>query len=111
MFGDLKLYGEDLRINLSQVDQEICDIQHYIEFFTLDAAKGYKAYRMLKERLNRRRQIKDEMAKINYFLAGTASDFASGKVTQQIKAMEQRIYTPRVLEELFGGAPLKGKVA
>lgn len=97
--------------DLSQVDQEICDIQHYIEFFTLDAAKGYKAYRMLKERLIRRREIKDEMTRISFFLSSSASDFASGRIAQQIKAMDRRIYTPRVLEELFGDSPVKGSVA
>ena len=102
LYSDLKFHGDRLREQLSKVDLEICDIQHYIEFFSLDAAKGYKAYKMLKERLIRRREIKDEIAKVNLFLAGNATDFSSGKVTQQLRTMECRNYQPRILNELFG---------
>lgn len=102
LYDDLRQYGLSLNDQLSQVDMEICDIQHYIEFFALDAAKGYKAYRMLKERLVRRREIKDEMAKVNLFLSGTSSDFSSGKVSRQLKNMDNSAYQPRILNELFG---------
>lgn len=102
LYNNLSAYGEQLRRELSSVDLEICDIEHYIEFFALDAAKGYKAYRMLKERLKRRRHIKDEMAKVNCFLAGSSGDFSSGKIDRQIKGLDDRCYTPRVLSELFG---------
>lgn len=102
LYSGLMQYGEELREQLSAVDLEICDIQHYIEFFSLDAAKGYKAYKMLKQRLERRRHIKDEMAKVNCFLGGNPGDFSSGKISRQISAMDNCRYTPRVLNELFG---------
>ena len=102
LYKTLSQYGEELRARLSEVDLEICDIQHYIEFFSLDAAKGYKAYRMLKDRLERRRTIKDEMAKVNCFLTGSSEDFSSGKIGRQIKGLDNCRYTPRVLNELFG---------
>lgn len=111
LFGDLQRYGEELRNRLSQVDREICDIQHYIEFFLLDAAKGYKAYRMLKERLSNRRHIKEEISKVNCFMNGSAEDFSSGKIAEQLKTMEQHIYTPRVLDELFDNAAVNEKVS
>jgi hypothetical protein len=102
LYAELQHYGLLLKDRLSEVDLEICDIQHYIEFFSLDAAKGYKAYRMLKERLKRRREIKDEMARANLFLAGTASDFSTGKVSRQLKTVDTSSYQPRILSELFG---------
>lgn len=102
LYVDLKNHAEYMNIQLSVVDREICDIEHYIEFFALDAAKGYKAYRMLKERLKRRRYIKDEMAKVNVFLRGASGDFSSGKVSRQIKDVDTTGYKPRVLNELFG---------
>ena len=37
--SDLKQYRINLNYLLSQVDKEICDIMHYIEFNNLDAAK------------------------------------------------------------------------
>lgn len=88
LYNELSRYEEELRLRLSEVDFEICDIHHYIEFFSLDAAKGYKAYRMLKERLERRRFIKDEMVRVNCFLSGSSGDFSSGKVDRQIKGLE-----------------------
>lgn len=101
LYKRLTQYGEYLRRQLSNVDLEICDIQHYIEFFSLDAAKGYKAYRMLKERLERRRNIKDEMAKVNCFLSSGSKDFSTGKVVSQLQGLDNCRYTPRVLSELF----------
>lgn len=102
LYAELQQYGLVLKDKLSQVDLEICDIQHYIEFFSLDAAKGYKAYRMLKERLIKRREIKDEIARVNLFLSGTSSDFSSGKISRQLKNMDTSGYQPRILNELFG---------
>ena len=40
--SDLRQYQINLNYMLSQVDKEICDIMHYIEFNSLDAANGYK---------------------------------------------------------------------
>ena len=57
---------------------------------------------MLKERLLRRREIKDEIAKVNLFLAGHPLDFYSGKVEKQLCSVENRNYKPRILIELFG---------
>ena len=101
LFQSLMAYKEELREKHSEIDREICDIQHYIEFFSLDAAKGYKAYRMLKDRLMERRHIKTELAKTECLLCNGVDDYASGKVVQQIKGIDNRSYTPRVLNELF----------
>lgn len=101
LFNGLSKYTEHLRGQLSEVDLEICDIQHYMEFYTLDAAKGYKAYRMMKDRLIRRRQIKDEMARADCFISGTSETFSSGRVKHQLDALDNRVYSPSVLNELF----------
>lgn len=100
-FRNLKDYERELDEQYNEVMLEICDIQHYIEFFNLDAARGYKAYRMMKERLQRRRHIKDEMAKTRCFLEGNPEDFSSGHVDRRIRGFGERHYTPRVLCELF----------
>lgn len=49
----------------SKVDMEKCDIEHYIENCTFNASKGYEAAMMLKECMERRRAIKNELAVIN----------------------------------------------
>ena len=102
LFKGLFTYRDQCLEDLRAVELEITDIQHYIEFFALDAAKGYKAYKMLHERLTRRRFLKDEIAKANFVLSGDASAFSTGKVSKQVQQMEQRLYSPRILMELFG---------
>lgn len=103
LFKSLFTYRDQCQDDLQVVEREITDIQHYIEFFSLDAAKGYKAYKMLRDRLTRRRFLKDEIVKANYVLSGDASAFSTGKVDKQIRQMDVRQYSPRVLVELFGG--------
>lgn len=110
LFQDLYAYREQLNTDLSNVDQEICDIQHYIEFYTLDAAKGYKAYRMLKECLLRRRNIKNEIAKTDSFLSASPSDFSSGQTGQKLYTIDHCSYKPRILNELFHNDLKNGKV-
>ena len=101
-FSRVQQYGEECRRDLETVEMEICDINHYIEFFALDASKGYKAYRMLHDRLNRRRYLKDEITKSSCIMNGTAYDYSSGKVNRQISGFDNRRYSPRVMKELFG---------
>ena len=85
----------------SLIDQEICDIYHYIEFSTLNAANGYKAYKLLKDALLRRRAIKDEVAKYKMVGDITISGIFDGTLDDKLKAFENRTYTPRVLKHLF----------
>lgn len=102
LYRHLTQYRINLDIELSNIDKEITDIEHYIEFFCLDAAKGYKAYRMLRQRLTKRRLIKDEMYRANYIINGNASEFSAGTVDKRLNALDQRQYEPRILNELFG---------
>ena len=89
---------------LSDVDKEICDIMHYIEFSDLSDCQMLKASRMLQERRRKRREIKDEMDK-TALMRSTFLDSAFGiKVQQSLEVMErmkERQYTPRKLNELF----------
>ena len=102
LYRHITQYRINLDIELSNIDKEITDIEHYIEFFCLDAAKGYKAYRMLRERLTKRRHIKDEMNCADYIINGSASEFSDGTVAKRLNALDKRQYEPRVLSELFG---------
>jgi len=102
LYRHITQYRINLDIELSNIDKEITDIEHYIEFFCLDAAKGYKAYRMLRERLTKRRHIKDEMYRADYIINGNATEFSDGTVAKRLNALDQRQYEPRVLSELFG---------
>lgn len=104
-FGSqLRQYAANLNIMLSEVDKEICDIMHFIEFNSLDAAKGYRIYRMLHDCRLRRRKIKDEKAKTEEAIKVFADCEWLEKTKKcliQMKTLDNRTYTPRILTELF----------
>lgn len=97
-------YQGNLNAMLSDVDKEICDIMHYLEFNELNDTDMIKASKMLQERRRHRRDIKDEMEK-TALMKSTFMDGAFGiKVQQSLEFMEKmkmRQYTPRKLNELF----------
>lgn len=91
-----------LELELLEIEREITDIYHCIEFYNLDAAKGYKIYKILQERLIRRRQNKDESLKIDYILSGGIKGLTNNQTRKRFEALENRNYRPRALQELFG---------
>ena len=93
---------EELLTDLSRVDSEISDINHYIELADdLNAYQGYLAYRMLRQRLRQRRQIKDEIGVIKAICESDIGRADFEKIERCIGSLEGRRYEPRVLSELF----------
>lgn len=90
-----------LELELLEIEREITDIYHAMEFYNLDAAKGYKIYKMMQERLIRRRQNKDETLKIDYILTGGIKGLTSRQTRKNFQSLENRQYQPRALKELF----------
>ena len=78
---------------LSVADREITDIHHWIEFDKFNACEGYKAFALLKEKLRHRRHVKDGIE-----ILRAVSDMET-----TINNLKNRSYTPRELEDLFGG--------
>lgn len=102
--SQLQQYKCNLSYMYSQVEKEICDIMHYIEFNNLDAANGYKIYKMLRECRLRRRKIKDEDVRVTVAIQALGNIELQDKLKEsmcQIKALDNRNYRPRVLNELF----------
>lgn len=96
------LHRKDNLLNkLSKIDQELSDIDHYIEFVNLNAAQGYKAYKMIKDRRIIRRSIKNELDVLNIILGKKISETATDEIQKAISGMDNRTYEPRVLNELF----------
>lgn len=83
------------------VDQEILDCLHYIEFCKLNAAQGYKAYKMIRDRRIRRRSIKNEIRILDLILDKKTSDLIRKEISAVIMKMDNRTYELRVLTELF----------
>lgn len=86
---------------LSKIDKEIVDINHYIEFENLNASQGYKAYKMLKERLRARREMKDTLQYIQIISASGICEKNLEKARKGINTYSVKAYTPRLLNELF----------
>lgn len=91
----------ELSKKMSKVDKEVADIQHYIEFNKLNAAEGYKAFKMLQDKLLERRVIKDDLAKFQMLASAKVSDIFDGTLEKNIEDLYNRTYTPRFLTELF----------
>lgn len=97
--------SEDRRSELSEalsnVDKEITDIEHYIELNNLNAYQGFMSYKMLQNRLKRRRKIKDELQVLNQLGSCKLDSVVMTEIQEALKQMENKVYTPRVLTDLF----------
>ena len=91
----------DLKSEIATIDLEIVDIEHYVEFNEFNAAKGYKAYKMLHDTRKRRRELKDELEKIELILGTSLKSKNLDNLDKSIKGLDTRKYTPRVRKELF----------
>lgn len=90
---------ETLQEQHSQIEKEILDIEHYIELSdNMNAYQGWLAYTMLRKRLKRRRQLKDEL-----LVLSDVEDVMNGlrKSMSRIDSLSNRKYEPRILKELF----------
>lgn len=99
-------YRMKLKLMLSDVDKEICDVMHYLEFNELSDAQMLMASHMLQERRQYRRKIKDEMEKTALMRSSFLNPQFGIKVRQSLKTMQRmktRCYTPRRLSGLFEG--------
>lgn len=101
-----KGYQEELAKKHSDIEKEICDLLHYVELFDLSDDEGLKAMEMLKDARQRRRDVKDEISRTEYFqkMLGTSANVAKARgILTELKKLDTRKYFPRQLEDLFNG--------
>ena len=97
-------YQNNLNQMLSDVDKEICDLMHYLEFTNLSDSDLLQIGRMLQDCRRRRREIKNEIDRTDSMCAAFLDKNFGNKVRQSLIAMEkmnERQYSPRKLNELF----------
>lgn len=87
----------DLNSKLSEIDQEISDLEHYIEFSKLNACEACNAYKMLRDALQKRRKIKDNIIAAQTLYESCDIDTLSSCSNH----LHNRIYYPRKLTSLF----------
>lgn len=108
----LKDYKEELTKKHSDIDQKICDVLHYIELCETDENEAADLVELLRVCRENRRDIKDELQRIEYFQNnfGTNANVTKAKQALKcIKGLETRRYKPRKYEELFENCILKDR--
>jgi hypothetical protein len=90
---------------INELDKQLCDIQHTIEFTALDIQRGYKLAKQLQDIRKRRRIAKDENELLyhmhDYLNAGTSKHFIVGftsnlgKAKRRSEQLQDREYYPR----------------
>lgn len=98
---DAEKRKEELTNLLSEVDKEISDVNHYIEFGKFNAYQGWLAFSMLQNRLRKRRKIKDELQVIQQLGESKITLSMLEGINKAVSELANRKYTPRVLNELF----------
>ena len=106
---ELKKRKHMLNLELSTADKKKTDIEHYIEFYQLSASQGYKVAKMLKDCLEERRNIKNELQIIDNALGMSIGYIANGKGHDLLVKKTDKQYQPRILKELFNQPPQKGE--
>ena len=98
-------YEEDIinkeaeyRTRLSDIDKELVDIDHWIEFYPVSAYDGYRMTKMRKDRLLERRRIKDSLFEISIIRSIKQK---GGETLKTLNGIEDKKYTPRVLTDIF----------
>lgn len=87
--------------DMKEVDREITDIEHAAEFYNLNAAQGYKLYRLLHDARERRRIVKDRLSMVERILETKVCNLSTTRIDNKVEQMNNRNYCPRVLKELF----------
>lgn len=98
---DMEARKDKLSRDLSNVDKEITDIQHYIEFGNFNAYQGWLAFSMLRHRLKKRRKIKNEFQILSQIGECKINSAMVADIQAAIHKLDDRSYTPRILTELF----------
>lgn len=113
---EIRTEWKGLRNKQSIADQKISDVEHFIELSSnLNAAQGYNAYKLLKEVLEERREIKnriDELGPLLSFINKTTLVNPNKKISlikdlNRVKdrnnnADEVKKYNVRILTDIFG---------
>lgn len=94
MVGNKKLLGNALK----ELELIILDIRHYIEFNELNAADGYKAYKICRTALKKRREIKDQLDTINFFETAKVTELINGGMEKKLSVSSKRCYKTRTKE-------------
>lgn len=88
--------------DLTAASDEIADIEHAIEFKTVNAAQGYQLMAELKKARRKRREAKDAKFLIEIAMSHrNNNDWGDGKLETAIEQLGTRQFTPKIRNDLF----------
>lgn len=94
---------DELVAKLSEIDKEIVDIQHYIEFGKFNCYQGWMCFKMLQNTLQQRRKYKNEIAVLNLIKQCKFDKSSLEALSATIADIQNKCYRPRAFPELFSG--------
>lgn len=90
---------ETLLVELSNIDKQISDLEHEIEFVNKpNACMGYKMFRQLKDALIERRTIKDEIIVVGAILNSKVGSLTGEYMDKTVEGLQHRKYKYRQRE-------------
>lgn len=92
---------EELFKQLHKLDDELLDIEHWIEFSRFNGVQGYMACKELKDCRLRRRTVKNEIQVLDIILGKNIEKIIGEEIQKRISEMDNRSYKPRVRIDLF----------
>ena len=90
-----------LEFALTRAEREMVDLRHAAEFLELSASNGYKLYKKLHDVMVEKRQIIEEIEKINMAKNKGFTEDNTKKILDNFESMKKRTYVPRELDYLF----------
>lgn len=91
-----KVYGD-----LTAAGDEIDDLEHAIEFKTVNAAQGYQLMAELKRARRKRREAKDAKFLLEIIMNEEDKGWTDGRLETAIEQLGNRKFTPKVRNDLF----------
>jgi hypothetical protein len=101
LFLDAERRKGEIATELSKIEAEKIDIEHYIEFKAQNACQGFKLYKRLRQVLVKRRQLVNEQKIISIINATRDANRELEKMVKKIKGLDNQVYKPRLLVDLF----------
>ena len=92
---------DELLGKLSEVDREISDINHYIEFGNYNACQGWRCFKMLQTLLRQRRKYKNEIQVLQMIKECKFDNDSISSLSERIVEVSNKLYHPRAFPELF----------
>jgi len=91
-----KIYSD-----LTAASDEIDDLEHAIEFKTVNAAQGYQLMAELKRARQKCREVKDSKLLLEIVMNTETREWGDGKLETAIEQLDTRQFTPKVRNDLF----------